>query len=295
MAWQFFPVLHPALIALFGVALLAALWIGSRLLVQKHVPRRSIVQLGGLRIGMVVLLILGLFQPVLSVSRTVVDSPSLLVLVDTSASMSSLAVNGTRFDDVKQQLANSPAMRAAARTHSLHWFTFDRRASPTTLLALDQAAPRGDGTDVAANLKSAWNYVRLLNASRESSATPSRALIVSDGQHRSSADVVATAKELGLSLDVLAPTKAPDQPATTAAEIVLVQAAQRVLIGSETAFQVTVRPHQVLDRLSLVVEEDGQEIQRRELTGDGFSSNPKRERGRIDAGSPDALADATRL
>lgn len=267
MTWQFFPILHPALIALFGVALLAALWIGSRLLVQKHVPRRSIVQLGVLRIGMIVLLILGLFQPVLSVPRTVVDSPSLLVLVDTSASMSSAARNGTRFDDVKQQLANSPAVRAAARTHSLHWFTFDRRAYPTTQSALDQTSPRGEDTDVAASLKSAWSYVRLLNASRESSASPNRALIVSDGQHRSSVDVVATAKELGLSLDVLAPTKAPDQPAPTAAEIVLVQAAQRVLIGSETAFQVTVRPHQALDRLSLVVEEDGQEIQRRELAG----------------------------
>ncbi len=267
MTWQFFPILHPALIALIGLALLAVLMIGSRLLVQKHVPRRSIVQLGVLRIGMIVLLVLGLFQPVLSIPRSITESPGLLVLVDTSASMSSAAVNGTRFDDVKQQFASSPAVQAAARTHSLHWFTFDRRAYPTTLSALDQAAPRGEGTDVAASLKSAWNYVRLLNASRESSATPSRALIVSDGQHRSSADVVATAIELGLSLDVLAPTKAPDQPATTAAKIVLVQAAQRVLIGSETAFQVTVRPHQVLDRLTLVVEEDGQEIQRRELTG----------------------------
>ncbi len=267
MIWQFFPVLHPAWIALIGLALFGALWIGSRLLIQKHVPRRSIVQLAVLRVGMVVLLVLGLFQPVLSVSRTVTDSPSLLVLVDTSASMSSPAANGSRFEDVKQQLANSPAVQAAARTHSLHWFTFDRRAYPATLAALEKAAPRGEGTDVAASLKSAWNYVRLLNASRDSSATPSRALIVSDGQHRSSADVVAVAKGLGLSLDVLAPAKASDQPAPTAAEIVLVQAAQRVLIGSETAFQVTVRPHQVLDRLTLVVEEDGQEIQRRELTG----------------------------
>ncbi len=259
--------LHPAVIVLIGVALVAALWIGSRLLIQKHVPRRSIVQLGVLRMGMIVLLVVGLFQPVLSIPRSITESPGLLVLVDTSASMSSPAANGTRFDDVKQQLASSPALQAAARTHSLHWFTFDRRAYPTTQSALDQATPRGEGTDVATSLKSAWNYVRLLNASRESSATPNRALIVSDGQHRGSADVVATAKELGLTLDVLAPTQAPDQPATTAAEIVLVQAAQRVLIGSETAFQVTVRPHQVLDRLTLVVEEDGQEIQRRELTG----------------------------
>ena len=267
MVWQFFPVLHPAVIVLFGIALLAALFAGSRLLIQKHVPRRSIVQLGLLRIGMIIVLVLGLFQPVLSVPRTITDSPGLLVLVDASASMSSPAANGTRFDDVKQQLANSPAVQTAARTHTLHWFTFDRRASPTTPAALDQAAPRGDGTDVATSLKSAWNYVRLLNASQGSSASPSRALIVSDGQHRSSSDVVAVAKELGLSLDVLAPTRSPDQPVIAAAEIVLVQAAQRVLIGSETAFQVTVRPHQVVDRLSLVVEEDGQEIQRRELTG----------------------------
>ena len=267
MIWQFFPVLHPAVIVLFGIALLAALFAGSRLLIQKHVPRRSIVQLGVLRIGMIVVLVLGLFQPVLSVPRTITESPGLLVLVDTSASMSSPASSGTRFDDVKRQIANSSAVQAAARTHTLHWFTFDRRAYPTTLSALDQAAPRGDGTDVATSLKSAWNYVRLLNASQGSSAAPSRAFIVSDGQHRNSSDVVAVAKELGLSLDVLAPTKSPDQAPSTAAEIVLVQAAQRVLIGSETAFQATVRPHQVQDRLSLVVEEDGQEIKRRELTG----------------------------
>ena len=266
MIWQFFPVLPPAVIVLFGFALLAVLFAGIRLLIRKHVPRRSIVQLGVLRIGMIVVLVLGLFQPVLSVPRTITESPCLLVLVDTSASMSSPASSGTRFDDVKQQLANSSAVQAAARTHTLHWFTFDRRAYPTTP-ALDQAAPRGDGTDVAASLKSAWNYVRLLNASQGSSAAPSRALIVSDGQHRSSADVVAAAKELGLSLDVLAPTKSADQAPSTAAEIVLVQAAQRVLIGSETAFQVTVRSHQNLDRLWLFVEEEGQEIQRRELTG----------------------------
>jgi hypothetical protein len=266
MDWQFFPVLHPALIALIGVALLAALFVGSRLLIHKHVPRRSVVQLGVLRIGMIVLLVLGLFQPVLSVSRTRMESPELLVLVDASASMSAASANGTRFDDVKQRLAKSPAIQAAARTHTLHWFTFDRRAYPTTPSALDQAAPRGDGTDVAASLKSAWNHVRLLNASRASSSVPSRALIVSDGQHRNSADVVAVAKELGLSLDVLAPMPTADQPATSAAEIELVQAAPRVLIGSETAFRVTVRPHTSSDRLTLVVDEDGQEIQRRELT-----------------------------
>jgi hypothetical protein len=297
MNWQFFPVLHPAWIVLIGVSLSAALLVGSRLLIQKHVPRRSVMQLAVLRVGMIVLLVLGLFQPVLSVSRTVTDSTGLLVLVDTSASMSSPAANGSRFEDVKQHLAKSPALQAAARTHELHWFTFDRHAYPTTLAALDQAAPRGEETDVAASLKSAWNYVRLLNASRDSSARPSRALIVSDGQHRSSTDVVAVAKELGLSLDVLAPTKASDPPATTAAEIVLVQAAQRVLIGSETAFQVSVRAHQPVERLTLVVEEEGQEIQRRELTEEVSNSNPKRERGgereRIQGQPSDSLAHAS--
>jgi hypothetical protein len=266
MTWQFFPVLHPAAIAFVGLSLLAALFFGSWLLSQKHVPRRSIVLLGVLRFGMIVVVVLGLFQPVVSLPRTVTDSPELLVLVDASASMALPAVDGTRFDDVKRQLTNSPALRAAARTHTLRWFTFDRRAYPATPAALDQTTPRGDDTNVAASLESAWNHVRLLNASRESFATPSRALIVSDGQHRSSSDVAAAAQGLGLSLDVLAPARGPDQPAGAAAEIVLVQAAPRVLVGSETAFQVTVRPHQSLERLALVVEEDGQEIERRELT-----------------------------
>lgn len=267
MAWQLSPLFHPAAIVLLGLALFTVLAYGSWLLVQKHVPRRSIVLLGLLRAGMVVLLVLGLFQPVLSVPRAVVDAPGLLVLVDTSASMSSPAAKGSRLEDVKQQLAKSPAIQSAGRTHALHWFTFDRRAYPLASPNLDQAVPNGDGTDVAAGLKSAWNYVRLWNASREIASTPSRALIVSDGQQRSSADVVATAKELGISLDVLGPSLAPGQSETAAAEIPLVQAAQRVLIGSETAFQVTVRPHQVADSLSLVVEEDGQEIERRGLTG----------------------------
>lgn len=265
--WQVFPLLHPAAIALFALALLAALAFGSRLLAQKHVPRRSIVQLGILRIGMVVLLVLGLFQPVLSVPRSVVEAPHVLVLVDTSASMSSPAAKGTRLEEMKQQLANSPAVQSAARTHTMHWFTFDRRAYPLPTGNLDQATATGEGTDVAASLKSAWNYVRLLNASRQITVAPQRALIVSDGQQRSSADVVAVAKELGISLDVLAPSRSPDQPSASAAEIPLVQAAQRVLIGSETAFQVTVRPNRVLNPLSLIVEEDGQEIDRRELTG----------------------------
>ena len=92
--WQLFPLLHPAVIVLFGLALFAVLAYGSWLLVQKHVPRRSIVQFGILRVGMIVLLLLGLFQPVLSVPRSVADAPGVLVLIDTSASMSSPAARG---------------------------------------------------------------------------------------------------------------------------------------------------------------------------------------------------------
>lgn len=267
MSWQLFPILPIPVIALLALVLTAVLIYGSRLLLQKHVPQKAVVRLGLLRLGMIAIITLSLFQPVFSLPRTVSDSPGLLVLVDASASMATKTKDGTRWDAATKQLMQSPAVQSAANRHALHWFTFDRRATPVTPHEIGNAAPTGDETDLAASLKSAWNHVRLLNASREVAATPTRALLITDGLNRSSTDVAATAKELGLSLDVLPLNVDEGQPSSSAATIELVQTSRRVLVGSETAFQVTVRPRQLVETLALVVDEDGQELQREELRG----------------------------
>jgi len=265
MTWQWFPVLPPAIIVLFALALIAVLAYGSWLLLQKHIPSRAVWQLGLLRLGMIALVTLSLFQPVLSVPRSVTDSAGLLVLLDASASMATPAANGTRWDEARQLAVQSPAVQSAGKSQTLHWFTFDRRAVPLTVTELDRVSASGEGTDVAGSLKSAWNHVRLEHASREIAAVPNRVLLISDGLNRGSADVVATAKELGLAVDILPLAASTPEQATSPASIELVQAARRVLVGSETAFQVTVRPDRSLDKLLLVVEEDGQELQRQEL------------------------------
>lgn len=263
---QWFPVLRPAVIVLLCGALVAALLYGSWLLRRKHVPRRWVTALGVLRGAMVLLLAIGLLQPVLSFPRSFTQSPDVLVLVDSSASMSAAAAMGSRYDELRRTLQDSPALQTAAQTHTLHWFTFDRRAYPTTAAGLDQTAPRGDGTDLAASLSSAWNYVRLQNASTGTGSLPTRALLVSDGQDHGAEDPVAVARQLGLTVDVLPPSRAADQSAAQPAEIVSVQSARRVLMGSETGFQVTLRAQGATNRLELVTEEDGNEIQRRDLT-----------------------------
>ena len=168
---------------------------------------------------------------------------------------------------MKQQLAKSPALQAAAR---------DAHAALVHVRPPGLSAACGESRSVCSNRRrdrccsEPEIGLELCAAAECFSRDHGRAESSLDRQRRptrSSADVVATAKELGISLDILAPSRSPDQPAASPAEIPLVQAAQRVLIGSETAFQVTVRPHHVLNQLSLVVEEDGQEIDRRELTG----------------------------
>jgi hypothetical protein len=209
---------------------------------------------------------LALLRPVFTLPRRVALSPDVLVLVDASKSMgrASAAGAGTRLDEVRRVLKTSPAVQGAARTKALHWFTFDKTAHPFAADALDRVDPRGDVTDLASSLKSAFDYVRLQSATRESNGAALRVLLASDGLDQGSADVVGVARELGLTVDVLAPVSGGAK-AGAPVTIADVQAARRVLLGSETALQATVRADGAAENLALVLEDDGREIQRRDL------------------------------
>jgi hypothetical protein len=262
--WQWFPLLPVWLALALATALLAVATYGSWLLRRKNVPRRWMLLLAALRVGMVALFLLILLRPVLSFPRRTALVPDLLVLVDTSQSMSqaSAAGEGTRLDEVRRALQDSPALRRAAESHELRWFTFDRRAYPLETADWEQAQPSGDATLLAESLKSACEQVRLANAAAGVQGAPARALVVSDGQDQSAADAAAVARELGLSIDVLSPSAA-DGAAAVPVALVDVQAAPRVLLGSETALQATLRASAAADDCELVVEEDGRPIERR--------------------------------
>ena len=267
MTVQWFPLLPVWLVLLIGAALLGVLAFGSSLLTRrKSVPRPWVIALGALRVGMIIVFILGLLRPVLSMPRSVALAPDVLVLVDTSQSMNqpSATRSGNRLDEVRGVLRTSPAVRKAARTHNLHWFAFDKKACATTVEALEKSEPRGEATDFAASLKSAVEQIRLKSATAGLTTAATRVLVASDGQDQGAADAAAVARELGVAVDVLAPAPG-DRKGRPAATIADVQGARRVLLGSETALLATVRADGAADGLALVLQDDGREIQRRDL------------------------------
>jgi len=262
---QWFPLIPVGFAVGLAVALGVLLAYGSWLLRRKSVPRRWIIALGLIRMGMIILFLIGTLRPVISFPRTVAVTPDVLVLVDASESMTqpSSSGQGTRFDEVRSALAKSPAVEAASKSQQLHWFTFDRRAWPVTAADLPQATAKGTGTDFATSLRSAYQDVRLRNAAAGTHGAPARALLVSDGRDEGTGDVIAVARELGITIDVLAPAANAKDSASGLITIADVQSARRVLLGSETAFQVTVRSNGAVgDDVSLVLEEDGREVQR---------------------------------
>src|SRR5690242_6538834 len=124
------PVLPLWLIALLAAGLLLLLLHGSMTLLRRGVPRRSILVLAGLRVPMVLLFVLILLQPTLAYTRRVEQQPRMLVLVDTSQSMAQPGSAASRLDDVRQHLEKGGLASTLARRFHLHWFAFDRTATP---------------------------------------------------------------------------------------------------------------------------------------------------------------------
>lgn len=262
-ALQWFPLLPVWLVLVIGAALVAALVCGNWFLVRKSVPRRWRFALGALRMGMIVVFTLGLLRPVLTMPRSVVRTPDVLVLVDVSRSMGQMSADGSgsRLDEVRQALRASPAVASAARTKTLHWFTFDKAAHSTTAEALDRAEARGDSTDLGGSLRSAVEALQLQSAAGRSQSAATRVLVASDGQDQGTDDVVAVARDLGIVVDVLAPASEGGK-GRASATIADVQGARRVLLGSDTTFLATIRADRPAAGLALVLEDDGREIHR---------------------------------
>jgi hypothetical protein len=258
------PLLPAWLISLLALALLALLVLGSWLLRRKSAPVNWVWLLAALRVGIVGVFILALLRPVVSLPRKTALRPDVLVLADVSQSMAQPAADGsgTRLDEVRRALSASPAVRSAERTRTMHWFAFDDRARPVDREELDLLTADGPATDLAESLRTAFEHVRLLNAAAGENGIPARVLLASDGQDQGAEDVAAVARQLGLAVDVLPPRTVAGQ-APPAVTLVDVQSAARVLLGSETALQVTLRSESNTDGCELVIEEDGREIDRR--------------------------------
>jgi hypothetical protein len=256
---QWLPLLdyfHPWEIVLTAVIFLVLLLYGSYLLLWKQVPGRHVLMLAGLRLLIGGVLILLLLRPIASFSRSEEQLPEMMVLVDTSRSMKFPSGEGerTRLDEVRE-LLGGPLGNALRQRFRVHSFGFDRTASPVPNERLADLRPT---TTAALYDDSLAAAVELLRAE---GAMADRVLLVSDGNDQGAEDPAAVAKRLGLAIDTLAPSSPRQAPEARPVAIVDLQAARRVLLGSETQFRVTLRAGTLpAPRVKVRGTEDGKEL-----------------------------------
>lgn len=245
----FAPLWPTWLTTLAALGLLGAAAAAAVLLRRKQVQPGWAAFFTALRVVIIGVFLLIALQPIVSTVRREAQRPELLVLVDTSRSMTG------RLD------AGLTACRSGALGDALHeryrvgWFGFDATARPLIEANLASIQPAGATTHLAAAIESAWEQASAVGQ------RPTRVLLVSDGRDRGGADPAAVARRLGLPIDVL--------PASGGAaggdrvELADVQGARRVLLGSETHFRVTVRaePPAAAERtLRITLAEDGKPL-----------------------------------
>ncbi len=257
MSIQLNPLLSSWLTLLLVLALLGALVHGTVIMLRKQVVPRLVWTLGGIRLAIFFTFLAILLQPAVSYTTSVAQLPELLVLIDTSPSMSIPAAGGnTRLDEVKGVLKKGEFAESLRRNYRLQWFTFDGTATHRDEADLDGIKPAGVTTQFADSIDAAGNQARGLGRN------PQRLLLVSDGNDRGQADPVEAARRFGLTVDVLAPSATTSvEPAKL--EIAEVQSARRVLLGSDTHFRATLsskQPASQDQKHVLRVTEDGKKI-----------------------------------
>lgn len=240
LSLQLTPVLPVWVIVLLCAALLGALAYGSVTLIRRQVPHRAVVILGVLRVAIILLFALVLLHPVVSYTREIQRPPEMLVLLDTSESMAlpGSTEGATRLHEVIHDLDRRGLAKELATRFDLRWFSFHRSASPLEGDDWTGVKADGAGTQYSESLLQAWKYHR---ASSPSGARPERVLLISDGHDRGKEDIVDTARRLGVAVDVLMPGSPPKNQMPAPIRVADVQGAQRVLLGSETHFLVTLR------------------------------------------------------
>lgn len=264
MSLHLVPVLPLWVSLLLATALLGMVVHGSITLLQRQVPRRWVIGLAALRVGIVAVFTLILLQPVVSGTRSAERRPEMLVLVDGSESMAQPGTREgvSRLQESLRVMNDSGLAASLERQFDLHWFAFDRGATVVDDMAWTRLQPTGSDTRYADSLTQAWSYPRSAET-----VMPERVLLVSDGRDRGSPDIVETARRFGVAIDVLVPGSPPATNDPAAVAIADVQGASRVLLGSETHFLVTLRGERAaVDRpVTVRLTEGGKDLQSAEV------------------------------
>ncbi len=157
-------------IVLACLALVAALFVYRRTLPPVSAWWRAI--LSALRVVALALILLLLFEPVLTIFRHRLEKPNVLVLVDKSASMSIRDTEGARQEMVRGVLSGS-GLRTLGQRTELRYFSFSDSATLLEPKQLDTLSATGSETDLSA----AWEKAERALVDESVAAV----LLISDG------------------------------------------------------------------------------------------------------------------
>ncbi|MEO6848934.1 MAG: hypothetical protein ABI443_14400 [Chthoniobacterales bacterium] len=269
MSIHWIPILPVWLIAAVTVGLIILLGYGSIVLKQKNVPPKWIGILGAVRIAIILLFVICLFQPVVSCKHTVTQGPAMLVLMDTSLSMKAPEAEGRdpRLQETIKWLESSGLAKQLARNPHIYWFRFDQNARPIQVSDLKNLKADGPTTHYADSLSTAWDYYRQVSSTGpDGGIAPARVLLVSDGNDLGNRDIVEVAQSIGVPVDTLAPTSSLTKSAASVS-IVNIQGARKIHLESQARFLVTVGQEGLDNKpFTLNIKEDGKVIQTQTIT-----------------------------
>ncbi len=149
-----------------------------------------------LRTAAILLVVLLLFRPVLSIERDVVERRSVILALDTSASMSTAddATGTSRFEQARTRVLDWATR--LKNDFDLHVLEFSERAAPLEKLgAVSQLKPDGTATSLTRAVGAAARVVdrRKIEA----------VILFSDGIHNAAGDPAASARKLGVVVDAV--------------------------------------------------------------------------------------------
>ncbi len=241
ISWQLSPAVIPVwLILLCAVGLFALLFWGTRLLKKKQAPLGWIRVLFTLRVIIILVFVLMLFQPIISYKQDIHVTPEIMVLVDNSESMSRQAPgrNENYGNAFHESFKESGLREYLEENYKVHWYSFDQDArifEPDT--EWSSLHFEGSSTHTGQSIRTAWESINQ-NSSRTGEIQPLQDILLIGDGHDSGRDLITPIlRERGLSLYAYVPEELLMEEKGSVA-IRSVQSSRRVALQSYAPFTV---------------------------------------------------------
>ena len=234
----------------------------------RNLHRRQWLILLALRSAAIVLVVLLLFRPMFSYTKELTELPAVIFVLDSSSSMGIAddAAGRRRFDQARDRIAQW--FDQLEDDFSLHLIEFSERARPLDdIKQLATLSPGGRATSLSRALVSA---AKLLPRDEVEAV-----ILVSDGIHNSARSPLRVAVKMGTIVHTVGVGSTLRSNASYRdLQITGLNCPDRLMLNNKARITATVEGIGLIGHVATVVlEEDGQEIQQVELTLDGIEGS----------------------